>query len=40
MSCVMQAKSAFLCVGGECFYNLIMANYGEKTCKTVLFRPK
>ena len=25
MSCVMQAKSAFLCVGGECFYNLIMA---------------
>ena len=29
MSCVMQAKSAFLCVGGECFYNLIMANYGE-----------
>ena len=25
MSCVMQAKSAFLCVGGECFYNLIIA---------------
>lgn len=25
MSCVMQAKSAFLCVGGECFYNIIMA---------------
>lgn len=25
MYCVMQAKSAFLCVGGECFYNLIMA---------------
>lgn len=25
MSCVMQAKSAFLCIGGECFYNLIMA---------------
>lgn len=25
MSCIMQAKSAFLCVGGECFYNLIMA---------------
>ena len=24
MSCVMQAKSAFLCVGGECFYNIIM----------------
>lgn len=25
MSCIMQAKSAFLCVVGECFYNLIMA---------------
>lgn len=24
MSCVMQAKSAFLCVGGEYFYNIIM----------------
>lgn len=37
MSCVMQAKSAFLCVGGEYFYNIIMA---KKTCQTALFRPK
>ena len=24
MSCVMQAKSAFLCGGGEGYYNIIM----------------